>query len=144
MQATRTHNMRHMMKHLEKHNVLTSQNHGFRSGYSCKTQLVVTIHDMLQSFHKGKQVDIGILDFSKAFDTVPHDRLLHKIDQYGIRGPLHTRLTYFLTERNMRVAVEGEYFDEATVDSGVPQGSVGTNTTSILVPDSVVEKLRLR
>jgi hypothetical protein len=60
-----------MMKHLEKHNVLTSQNHVFRSGYSCETQLVVTIHDMLQSFDQGKQVDIGILDFSKAFDTVP-------------------------------------------------------------------------
>jgi hypothetical protein len=63
----------HMMKHLEKHNVLTSLNHGFRSGYSCETQLVVTKHDMLQSFDKGKQVDIGILDFSKAFDTVPHE-----------------------------------------------------------------------
>ena len=82
----------HMMKHLEKHNVLTSLNHGFRSGYSCETHLVVTIHDMLQSFNKGKQVDIGIVDFSKAFDTVPHDRLLHKIDQYGIRGPLHSWL----------------------------------------------------
>jgi hypothetical protein len=79
---------------------------------------------MLQSFDKGKQVDIEILDFSKAFDTVPHDRLLHKIDQYGIRGPLHTWLTSVLTERNMRVALEGEYSDEATVDSGVPQGTV--------------------
>ena len=114
----------HTMKHLEKHNVLTSLNHGFRLGYSCETQLVVTIHDMLQSFDKGKQVDIGILDFSKAFDTVPHDRLLHKIDQYGIRGPLHTWLTSFLTERKMRVALEGEYSDEATVDSEVPQGTV--------------------
>jgi hypothetical protein len=62
------------MKHLEKHNVLTSLNHGFRSGYSFETQpVVVTIHDMLQLFDKGKQVDIGFLDFSKAFDTVPHD-----------------------------------------------------------------------
>jgi hypothetical protein len=65
----------HMMKHLEKHNVLTSLNHVFRSGYSYETQLVVTIHDMLQSFQQGKQVDLGILNFSKAFDTVPHDRL---------------------------------------------------------------------
>jgi hypothetical protein len=75
------------MKHLEKHNVLTSLNHWFRSGYSCETQLVVTIHDMLQSFDKGKQVDIVILDFSKAFDTVPHDRLLHQIDQYKRTAP---------------------------------------------------------
>jgi hypothetical protein len=79
---------------------------------------------MLQSFDKGKQVDIVILDFSKAFDTVPHDRLLYQIDQYGIRGPLHTWLTSFLTERKMRVALEGEYSDEATVDSGIPQGTV--------------------
>ena len=84
-----------------KHNVLTSLSHRFRSGYSCDAQPVVTIHDMLQSFDKGKQVEIGILDFFKAFDTVPHDRLLHKVDQYGIRGPLHTWLTSFLTERKM-------------------------------------------
>jgi hypothetical protein len=79
---------------------------------------------MPQSFDKGKQVDIGILDFSKAFDTVPHDRLLHKIDQYGRRGPLHTWLTSCLTERKMRVALEGEYYDEAIIDSGVPQGTM--------------------
>jgi hypothetical protein len=79
---------------------------------------------MLQSFDKGKQVDIRILDFSKAFDTVSHDRLLHKIDQYGIRGPLHTWLTSFPTERKMRVALEGEYSDDATIDSGVPHGTV--------------------
>jgi hypothetical protein len=50
--------------------------------------------------------------------------LYHQIDQYGIRGPLHTWLTSFLTERKMRVALEGEYSDEATVDSGIPQGTV--------------------
>ena len=80
---------RNTMNHLEKHNILTSLNHGFRSGYSCETQLAVTIHDMLQSFNKMKQLNIAILDFSKAFDTVPHDRLLHKLNNYDIRGPLH-------------------------------------------------------
>ena len=74
---------RHMLKHLEKNKVLTTLNHGLRSGYSCETQLAITINDMLQSYDKGNQVDIAILDFSKAFDTVPHDRLLHKIHQYG-------------------------------------------------------------
>jgi hypothetical protein len=53
---------RNMMNHLEKHSILTSLNHGFRSGYSCKTQLAVTIHDMLQSFDKKKQLDIAILE----------------------------------------------------------------------------------
>ena len=70
---------RNMTNHLEKHIIPTLLNHGFRSGYSCETQLAVTIHDMLQSFDKKKQLDIVILDFSKACDTVPRDRLLHKL-----------------------------------------------------------------
>ena len=65
-----------------------------------------------------------ILDFSKAFDTVPHNKLLHKLDHYGIRGPIHKWLTNFLIERKMRVVLEGEASGEATVDSGVPQGTV--------------------
>ena len=48
---------------------------------------------------------MAILDFSKAFDTVPHKKLLHKLDQYGIRGPVHRWLTNFLTKRKMRVTL---------------------------------------
>jgi hypothetical protein len=81
---------RNMMNHLEKPNILTSLNHGFRSDHSCETQLAVTIHDMLQSFDRKKQLDIVILDFAKAFDTVSRDRILHKLNNYGIRGPLHS------------------------------------------------------
>ena len=113
-----------MLDHLEKHNVLTSLNHGFRSGYSCETQLAITIDDLLRSYDKGQQIDIAILDFSKAFDTVPHRKLLHKLDHYGIRGPLHRWLSSFLCKRQMRVVVGGEYSRCATVDSGVPQGTV--------------------
>ena len=65
-----------------------------------------------------------ILDFSKAFDTVPHNKLLHKVDHYGIRGPIHKWLTNFLTKRKMRAVLEGEASGEATVNSGVPQGTV--------------------
>jgi hypothetical protein len=63
---------RHLLKHLEKNKILTNLNHGFRCGYSCETQLITTINDFLQEHDKGQQVDIAILDFSKAFDTVPH------------------------------------------------------------------------
>ena len=83
-----------------------------------------TTHDFLTSFDTNKQVDIAILDFSKAFDTVPHDRLLHKLNHYGITGDLHKWLTTFLTHRQMTVVIEGTSSDATTVDSGVPQGTV--------------------
>ena len=113
-----------MLNHLDKHQVLTSLNHGFRSGYSCETQLVVTAHDLLNFFDQNRQVDVVILDFSKAFDTAPHRKLLHKLDAYGIRGPLHTWIANFLTKRKMNVVVEGEKSRSAHVGSGVPQGTV--------------------
>ena len=114
----------HMLNHLDKHRVLTSLNHGFRSGYSCETQLVITVHDLLNYFDQNKQVDTVILDFSKAFDTVPHQKLLHKLEAYGIRGSLHTWISNFLTQRQMRVVVEGEKSRAVDVGSGVPQGTV--------------------
>ena len=73
------------MKHLERHRILTSVNHGFISGYSCVTQLLVTLHDFMKAYDAGLQTDVAILDFSKAFHTVPHNKLLLKMDSYGIR-----------------------------------------------------------
>ena len=73
---------KHILDHLEKNKILTSLNHGFRSGYSYEMQLVATIHDLLGKYGVGTQIDMVILDFSKAFDTVPHRKLLHKMKQY--------------------------------------------------------------
>ena len=57
-------------------------------GYSCETRLVVTTHDPLNFYDQNKQVDTVILDFSIAVDTVPHRKLLHKLEAYRIRGPI--------------------------------------------------------
>ena len=65
-----------------------------------------------------------ILDFSKAFDTVPHQRLLLKLENYGIRGPILNWIANFLTQREMCVVVECEKSHQAPVGSGVPQGRV--------------------
>jgi hypothetical protein len=114
-----------MLRYLEKNKILKTLNHGFRSGYSCKTQLLITINDLLKSYDKGKQIDMAILDFSKTFETVPHTKRLHKLHQYGIRGHIYRWLTNFLTKRKMRVTLEGESSQQLTVvDSGVPQDPV--------------------
>ena len=115
---------KHLLNHLEKNNILTNLNHGFRSGYSCETQLLVTLNERLHFNVKGLQTDFAILDFSKAFDTVPHEELLCKLKSYGITGSIHEWLRTFLTKRHMQVVIEGESSEKVTVDSGVPQGTV--------------------
>ena len=76
---------KHTLVHLEDHKVLTDFQHGFRSGRSCETQIVTTFLDLAQMPNKkGSQIDIAVLDFSKAFDTVPHDGLLSKLKHYRI------------------------------------------------------------
>ena len=69
-----------IMKHLESHSILADQQHGFRKGRSTETQLILTSDDLLKSLDKNTQTDIIVMDFPKAFDKVPHQRLLHKID----------------------------------------------------------------
>ena len=65
----------HVMKHLEKHNILTDSKHGFRAKRSTETQLIQTIHYISKSLDKKEIVDITILDFTKSFDKVPHKSL---------------------------------------------------------------------
>ena len=73
---------------------------------------------------KGKQTDVIFLDLSKAFDSVPHVRLITKIKAYGIQGPLLSWLNSVLINRNQRVIVRGTYSKWTKVTSGVPQGTV--------------------
>ena len=79
---------------------------------------------MVQNYEDKIKTDLIVLDFSKAFDVVPHQRLLHKLDHYGIRGHTLYWIQNFLTSRTQKVVVDGSFSDTAHVGSGVPQGTV--------------------
>lgn len=67
------------MDFLDHHQILTDYQHGFRSGRSCESRLAETNHDLAKNTSEGHQTDIILLDFAKAFDKVPHQRLLMKV-----------------------------------------------------------------
>ena len=115
---------KHFRTHLERYEILTPLNHGFRAKFSCETQLLLTLQDLLQTRDKKIQTDVAILDFSKAFDTVPHDRLLGKLEFLGIHGPLLDWTAAFLKTREQTVVVDGSKSRPTKVISGVPQGTV--------------------
>ena len=77
-----------------------------------------------EAVDNGKSYDIIYLDFSKAFDKVPHERLLKKVAAYGIRGNLLKWIRSWLKRRRQRVTINGVKSDWGLVFSGVPHGSV--------------------
>ncbi len=85
----------HVRAHLDRYNILSRFQHGFRKLYSCETQLIITVNDIMTYYDKKVQVDVAILNFSKAFDVVPHECLLQKLSHYGIRGNIQAWITSY-------------------------------------------------
>ena len=112
------------MSHFDKFSILTDKQHGFRSKHSCESQLILTIHDLAKCLDKKSQIDMAIMDFSKAFDSVPHNRLLFKLTRLGIKNQTHRWISNFLKHRAQRVVVGGEHSTWTDVVSGFPQGTV--------------------
>ena len=92
--------------------------YGFRARRSCETQLVTLAQELLAGLDKKHQHVLIILDFSKGFDRVPHQRLMMKLDHYGIRGSIILNwIEAFLTDRTQQVLVEGTTSDSIPVMS---------------------------
>jgi hypothetical protein len=136
-----------IMHHLNANEILCEQQHGFRQGHSCETQLISTIQDIALELDNRKQIDIIIMDFTKAFDKVPHRRLLLKLWRYGIRGKIHKWIEGFLTHRKQRVVIDGESSEWVNVESSVPQGTVTGPLDFLLfindLPDNITTNVRL-
>ncbi|KAL5251988.1 hypothetical protein ACHWQZ_G014955 [Mnemiopsis leidyi] len=113
-----------MVHYLESNNLLCGQQHGFRSGHSCLTQLLHHFDDILENFLDGKDTDCIYLDYAKAFDKVDHTLLIKKLSKYGIHPKIIKWIESFLKDRTQQVVVEGHKSIAALIISGVPQGTV--------------------
>ena len=83
--------------HLERNNLLSPAQHGFRAGRSCCTQLLEVMNDWAEAAEAETPVDVIYLDYRKTFDSVPHKRLLVKLQACGIKGKLLRWIENFLT-----------------------------------------------
>jgi hypothetical protein len=97
---------------------------GFLKGRSTTTQLLATFDEWFKAIEKNKNVDVIYVDFARAFDSVPHDKLSFKLARAGIGGKLLRFIQSFLTNRTYRVRVNDSFSRSYPVETSVPQGSV--------------------
>ena len=112
------------MKHLENSNILCDREHGFRSKWSYETQLLPFQRELLEAMEKGSLSDIIMMEFSKAFNKVPHQWLMDKIRYFGVNHQVICWIQCFLSGRRQRVLVDGKESTFTEVLSVVPQGIV--------------------
>ena len=113
-----------IMKHLQDNNLLSDQQYGFRGHRSTTLQLLRVMETWTQFIDEGAPFDTIYLDFKKAFDTVPHERLKNKLKAYGINNTIVTWISDFLHNRQQKVTVNTKSSSWRDVLSGIPQGSV--------------------
>lgn len=113
-----------LVKFLEENSFFTKAQHGFRSKFSCETQLVSFVHDLGTAIDQRCCTDVVFLDFSKAFDLVPHNLLFYKLSLLNIDTFVLQWISSFLSGRQQYVEVNDFSSPVSPVTSGVPQGSV--------------------
>ena len=114
----------HMIDFLVKHKLINPSQHGFLKARSCLTNLLCFFEEITKWVDEGSPVDVIYLDFQKAFDKVPHQRLILKLKSHGMGNSIINWIEQWLTDRRQRVVVDGEVSSGKSVLSGVPQGSV--------------------
>ncbi len=114
----------HMLEHMQRNYILSDRQYGFVGGRSTALQLMKVFEEWTDILDSGGELDVIYMDFMKAFDSVPHKRLMGKLNSNRIEGTVQQWIKAFLVGRRQRVAVRGAYSMWADVLSGIPQGSV--------------------
>lgn len=113
-----------IVEHMEANGCVSKCQHGFLAKRSCVSNLLSVLDKWTEFLDEGTPVDVIYLDFAKAFDSVPHERLLVKLESYGITSHVAAWVRDFLTGRRQRVRINDCFSNWSSVTSGVPQGSV--------------------
>ena len=114
----------HVVKHMTENKLFSSKQFGFIGGRSTTLQLLHVLDIWSQILDQGGNIDSIYCDFMKAFDKVPHKRLVYKVSKYGIKGDVLGWIDAFLSNRTQCVSIGEAQSDVMPVTSGIPQGSV--------------------
>lgn len=131
-----------MVAHIERNGILAEEQHGFRKNRSTNTNLLQFWNDITALANTGKEVSVIYTDLRKAFDSVPHDLLIYKLERYGIRGKNLKWVKDFLRDRQQRVKISDVYSEPISVKSGVPQGGVISGLMFILYMNDLPKCLK--
>ena len=113
-----------ILAYMVSNKILINLQHGFVPGKSCQSNLLLMLNFLPESIENGTDADLVYLDFAKAFDLVPHNRLICKLHNYGISGHLLLWIRNFLSHRRQNVRVNDNLSNWENVTSGVSQGSI--------------------